>query len=266
MPHQNFTTFAYTDSVKAAQNRYGSRKNGERMEDSGDRFLLTERETDLIATRDSLYIATSGESGWPYVQHRGGPPGFLQVLDLRTLGFADFVATVSISAPATSMPPGRLASSSWTTFANSDSRSGPKHASLTSPLTQNSSNNLIQMATVGSPNGPSFLRSWPTTGIVPSTLPLDTPKTKSQLAWRKENNKPSATPLNTRTAESFPFTSFKVCWQPGWQDRGGGVLETSAHIGNPFVPPEGVFGIEDEEPLLQGKPRAWPTFSALEIS
>jgi uncharacterized protein len=43
-----------------------------------------------IATRDSFYMATVSETGWPYVQHRGGPPGFLKVLDEKTLGFADF--------------------------------------------------------------------------------------------------------------------------------------------------------------------------------
>jgi uncharacterized protein len=53
-----------------------------------DRFTDVERE--FIAARDSFYIATVAENGWPYVQHRGGPPGFLRVLDDRTLGFADF--------------------------------------------------------------------------------------------------------------------------------------------------------------------------------
>jgi uncharacterized protein len=53
-----------------------------------DRF--TERETAFIAARDSFYMATVAENGWPYVQHRGGPAGFLKVLDDRTLGFADY--------------------------------------------------------------------------------------------------------------------------------------------------------------------------------
>jgi predicted pyridoxine 5'-phosphate oxidase superfamily flavin-nucleotide-binding protein len=53
-----------------------------------DRFTDAERE--FITGRDSFYIATVAENGWPYVQHRGGPPGFLRVLDDRTLGFADF--------------------------------------------------------------------------------------------------------------------------------------------------------------------------------
>jgi predicted pyridoxine 5'-phosphate oxidase superfamily flavin-nucleotide-binding protein len=53
-----------------------------------DRF--TENEAAFIECRDSFYMASISESGWPYVQHRGGPPGFLKVLDDKTLGFADF--------------------------------------------------------------------------------------------------------------------------------------------------------------------------------
>jgi predicted pyridoxine 5'-phosphate oxidase superfamily flavin-nucleotide-binding protein len=60
------------------------------MEQSGDRYLLTDREIEFIRTRDSFYMATVGENGWPYVQFRGGPQGFLKVLDERTIGFADF--------------------------------------------------------------------------------------------------------------------------------------------------------------------------------
>jgi predicted pyridoxine 5'-phosphate oxidase superfamily flavin-nucleotide-binding protein len=54
----------------------------------GDRF--TQREAAFIAERNSFYLATISQSGWPYIQHRGGPPGFLKVLDEVTLGFADF--------------------------------------------------------------------------------------------------------------------------------------------------------------------------------
>ena len=57
-------------------------------EDSHDR--LGPLEADFIAQRDSFYMASVGETGWPYVQHRGGPVGFLRVLDEQTLGFADF--------------------------------------------------------------------------------------------------------------------------------------------------------------------------------
>lgn len=86
-----FATIAFTDSVKAAQSRYGSRENNQRFEMSDDpRNQLGEFETAFIQARDSFYMATISENGWPYVQHRGGPVGFLQVLDDRTIGFADF--------------------------------------------------------------------------------------------------------------------------------------------------------------------------------
>lgn len=86
-----FATISFTESVKAAQTRYGSRENNQRFELSDDpRNQLGEFETEFIKARDSFYMATISENGWPYVQHRGGPAGFLQVLDDRTIGFADF--------------------------------------------------------------------------------------------------------------------------------------------------------------------------------
>jgi predicted pyridoxine 5'-phosphate oxidase superfamily flavin-nucleotide-binding protein len=87
---QNFTKFAFTKSVKEAQEHYGSRKSYARIEESGDRYVLTETEISFIETRDSFYMATVGENGWPYVQFRGGPKGFLKILDNTTLGIADF--------------------------------------------------------------------------------------------------------------------------------------------------------------------------------
>lgn len=87
---QNFTKLAFTGSVKRAQERYGTRRSYVRMENAGDRYRLTDRETAFIASRDSVYMATVGENGWPYVQFRGGPKGFLNVLDDTTLGYADF--------------------------------------------------------------------------------------------------------------------------------------------------------------------------------
>ena len=51
---------------------------------------FTEREAAFIAGRDSFYMASISKSGWPYIQHRGGPKGFLRLLDEQTLGFADF--------------------------------------------------------------------------------------------------------------------------------------------------------------------------------
>ena len=88
--NQNFTKLAFTDSVKKVQEQYGSRKSYARMETSGDQFVLTEREIPFIESRESFYMATVGENGWPYVQYRGGPKGFLKIIDKTTLGYADF--------------------------------------------------------------------------------------------------------------------------------------------------------------------------------
>jgi uncharacterized protein len=85
-----FLDIASTPSVKAAQaaNRAADYWSGFRGDRAFDRF--TEAEIAFIASRDSFYMATVSENGWPYVQHRGGPPGFLNVLDDKTLAFADF--------------------------------------------------------------------------------------------------------------------------------------------------------------------------------
>jgi hypothetical protein len=90
MKNQNFTKSAFTDSVKNAQEQYGSRRGNARMEHSGDRFILTQKEEDLIRSRDMFYLATVGQNGWPYIQFRGGPKGFLRILDDHTLGMADY--------------------------------------------------------------------------------------------------------------------------------------------------------------------------------
>lgn len=86
-----FATISFTDSVKAAQSRYGSREHNQHFELSDDpRNQLGAFEKEFIETRDSFYMATISENDWPYVQHRGGPAGFIKVLDARTIGFADF--------------------------------------------------------------------------------------------------------------------------------------------------------------------------------
>jgi predicted pyridoxine 5'-phosphate oxidase superfamily flavin-nucleotide-binding protein len=86
-----FAEIAFTDSVKAAQSRYGSRQAYSRFEFDGERRdRLSEHEIAFLAERDSFYMGSVGENGWPYVQHRGGPKGFLKVLDEKTIGFADF--------------------------------------------------------------------------------------------------------------------------------------------------------------------------------
>ena len=86
-----FAELAFTDTVKRLQEADGSRHSYARMEAGPDsNFLLSEREAAFIGMRDSFYMATVSETGWPYVQHRGGPAGFVHVLDEKTLGIPDF--------------------------------------------------------------------------------------------------------------------------------------------------------------------------------
>ena len=89
MPY-DYLDIAITPSVRAAQARMGA--DGIWRDFEGDRTSdrFTDSEAAFIATRDSFYIATVSETGWPYVQHRGGPPGFLKLIDERTLAFADY--------------------------------------------------------------------------------------------------------------------------------------------------------------------------------
>jgi len=86
----DYLDFASTPAVHAAQEANGSGEfwanfNGDRRSDR-----LTQAEAAFIAERDSLYMATVSESGWPYVQHRGGPPGFIRILNEKTLAIPDF--------------------------------------------------------------------------------------------------------------------------------------------------------------------------------
>jgi uncharacterized protein len=86
----SFRSLVFTPLIKKLQEKYGSRRQYERMEEFGqaqDRF--TPFETQFLAGRDSFYMATVGSTGWPYVQHRGGPKGFLKVIDDHTLAFGD---------------------------------------------------------------------------------------------------------------------------------------------------------------------------------
>ena len=90
MSHK-FFDLTFTPSVKRAQEHYGTRSNFERFEaGEPDFYGLTDAEEEFIASRDGFYLATVGENDQPYIQFRGGAPGFLKVLDSRTLGFADF--------------------------------------------------------------------------------------------------------------------------------------------------------------------------------
>jgi predicted pyridoxine 5'-phosphate oxidase superfamily flavin-nucleotide-binding protein len=83
---------AFTSAVKAVQGRRGSRKAYRRMEEKGGwRTRVTPELAAFLAGRDSAYLATANAAGQPYVQHRGGPKGFIRVLDEKTLAFADYV-------------------------------------------------------------------------------------------------------------------------------------------------------------------------------
>lgn len=88
MAIQSFADIAFTPTVKVLQEEAGSRKSYARMEGAGSN--LGPREWAFLAERDSFYMASVSETGWPYVQHRGGPAGFLKVVDGNTIGFADF--------------------------------------------------------------------------------------------------------------------------------------------------------------------------------
>ena len=82
---------AFTPTVKAVQERLGSRKIYASMEQRGGwQGQVTADLAGFIAERDTFFIATTNADGQPYIQHRGGPPGFLKVLDEHTLGFVDF--------------------------------------------------------------------------------------------------------------------------------------------------------------------------------
>jgi len=82
---------AFTPSVKAQQQKYGSRAGYQKMDERGGwRHTVTDDLAEFLATRDSFYLASSNAEGQPYIQHRGGPPGFLTPLDDKRLAFADF--------------------------------------------------------------------------------------------------------------------------------------------------------------------------------
>jgi predicted pyridoxine 5'-phosphate oxidase superfamily flavin-nucleotide-binding protein len=91
MSHK-FYDLTFTESVKAAQEHYGSRRSLARFETGEESKFegLTDAEIEFINQRDDFYLATVSANGQPYIQFRGGAAGFLKVLDANTLGYADF--------------------------------------------------------------------------------------------------------------------------------------------------------------------------------
>ena len=87
---KNYASLAFTDAVKEIQEKQGSRCSYARMEQNSYVDGLTENEIIFISGRDSFYMATIGENSYPYIQHRGGPKGFIKVLDTKRLGIVDF--------------------------------------------------------------------------------------------------------------------------------------------------------------------------------
>lgn len=85
-----FQETVFTPAVLAAQAANGSREAFEHRLGAAGPDRLGEPEAAFIGARDSFYLASVTETGWPYMQHRGGPPGFVKILDPATIGFADF--------------------------------------------------------------------------------------------------------------------------------------------------------------------------------
>jgi hypothetical protein len=90
MAIRNFTDLAYSKSVKAVQQHLGARGRNEELAREQRNTEVTEGLAAYLAERTSILIATASKSGWPYVQHRGGPKGFVRTLDRRTLALADY--------------------------------------------------------------------------------------------------------------------------------------------------------------------------------
>jgi uncharacterized protein len=90
MAIRNFTDLAYSKSVKAMQQHLGARDRNEELAREPRNTEVTETLSAYLAERTSILFATAAKSGWPYVQHRGGPKGFVQTLDRHTLAFADY--------------------------------------------------------------------------------------------------------------------------------------------------------------------------------
>lgn len=86
----NYSTLAFSDAAKQLQEKAGSRSSYARTDKQAHDDVLTDNEIEFISSRDGFYMSTLGENGFPYIQFRGGPKGFVKALDEKTLGFIDF--------------------------------------------------------------------------------------------------------------------------------------------------------------------------------
>jgi len=86
----NYAALAFTDAIKKLQERLGSRGTYDRVEKMSYVDGLTDYETEFITQMDSFYMASFGDNGFPYIQHRGGPKGFIKIIDNTTIGIVDF--------------------------------------------------------------------------------------------------------------------------------------------------------------------------------
>jgi predicted pyridoxine 5'-phosphate oxidase superfamily flavin-nucleotide-binding protein len=90
MKDMNYSQMAFTDIIKQFQEELGSRATYDRVEKMSYVDGLTESETAFIKDRDSFYMASFGDNEYPYIQHRGGPKGFIKIIDSKTIGIVDF--------------------------------------------------------------------------------------------------------------------------------------------------------------------------------
>ncbi|MBC7846931.1 MAG: pyridoxamine 5'-phosphate oxidase family protein [Flavobacterium sp.] len=87
----NYSELAFTETIRKVQEKMGSRNSYARMEKTNYVDGLTNYEEEFISSMDSFYMASYGENEYPYVQHRGGPAGFIKIIDANTIGIIDYV-------------------------------------------------------------------------------------------------------------------------------------------------------------------------------
>lgn len=130
---KHYAGIAFTDDVHAVQHQHGSDAFYDRKrlaaKASPGADPLTDDEKDFLAERDGFYLATVSETGWPYVQHRGGPAGFVHVLDDHTIAWADFRGNLQYISAGNLSGGDRVATLRWTTRTGGASSSTGTRAS-----------------------------------------------------------------------------------------------------------------------------------------